>query len=795
MAQFCFFAWDPTAKASPEEIAHLQDDEKEFAHQDAKILYYHPGLVTQEEKRNQVSLVQGLVDFTRQWDMMTDAPAKEPKTKTVSTASPAGSKTTAPAGAAAAGTSGSGGSSSSSSRIKKQKKKRCSSLRSMKTKDYSFGFEEVEDNIWFALAVKHPAVTVGSKTVTVPGGNKQSPRTRGDHDGLGGPPDGQKGEDNSSSRPNHRQQVIDIRESLETIIPENTLLAVLKNLYSIFQLLHGKVRHFLPEGDNKGQGTSTSASSSSKEDGKKIAPGIKMSSHSMKTRSQQRELLADLLEDLVPAYLETLTHHLLDSQLANGVFYQLDGFHYGPVERNTYVSIATFLAKLKEMLGVEYRNCALFYKAHLIYSGMDLEDMKVAYSYLVNLFNGQVSNEKLNQPPYGRIPTSNNSHSSAFGRSHLIEAAEGASTNSAANLIETTLFGGAATVLPSARSGTGAAGRKKSAQPHNSGCYLFGSDDTSSTATSNRNLFIPRVFLPSNNAEGQLVALCYHGVLLLLVFDKNVNVDARLLEAIKKYSTSPELCENLSTLVPIIEKQFSLVMSAEDEYRFLYFNHANQALRVSNHFSTGHSSQSRNVFSAAFGGGSTSGNTLLGGGGAGSGTNAHQGNKNGALTLSGKKKNKEQAASAQSRVYNLVASVITGGGTSTSNTAGGNNNGNSSPGDGNADGSGAGGKDDDKENGRLTVSQVNTPNTMEYLQNGDKDLYLAQCLHSTIAKNSDCNYREVCLKEHERGWICAKRSLEREFYLMLDQPSMMLSKCQEESARFSAIHFSNIYMM
>lgn len=43
--------------------------------------------------------------------------------------------------------------------------------------------------------------------------------------------------------------------------------------------------------------------------------------------------------------------------------------------------------------------------------------------------------------------------------------------------------------------------------------------------------------------------------------------------------------------------------------------------------------------------------------------------------------------------------------------------------------------------------------------------------------------------------ISYDRSLEREFYLMLDQPSMMLSKCQEESARFSAIHFSNIYMM
>jgi hypothetical protein len=72
---------------------------------------------------------------------------------------------------------------------------------------------------------------------------------------------------------------------------------------------------------------------------------------------------------------------------------------------------------------------------------------------------------------------------------------------------------------------------------------------------------------------------------------------------------------------------------------------------------------------------------------------------------------------------------------------------------------------------------------------------LSMNLHSCVGKDSATGYREVCIKEADRGWICAKRSLEREFYLIVDQPQMTLARCQVECARFSEIHFSNIYMM
>lgn len=305
---FCFFCWDPTRTVDP-----LSADGKdpELAAQDAKVLYYSPSYATQEEVRNQVALVQGLVDFTQQWDNFTPMGQLLDDLETIDGVQRERPPACAPTPASSSSSSRtSRGAASGAPTAKKQKQH--SALKSMKTKQYSFAFDEVEENVWFALVVKHPVVDKGASGN---GGGGSS-----DEGGAGA-----GGEDNF--------------EYLETVMQESTLAAILKNLYAIFHLLHGPVRCMLAD-------------------------------------NRSRELLADLFEDLVPAFLETVGAHLLDSNHANGVFYQLEGFHYGPVERNTYVTIGTFLAKLKE--NIPFRNAALFYKAHLIYSGMGLEDMKVA---------------------------------------------------------------------------------------------------------------------------------------------------------------------------------------------------------------------------------------------------------------------------------------------------------------------------------------------------------------------------------------------------------------------------------
>merc|ERR1740129_503919 len=163
----------------------------------------------------------------------------------------------------------------------------------------------------------------------------------------------------------------------EDSLADSTLQAVLQNCYGVFRLLHGEIQAFV--------------------------------------REQSMHKLFDLLEDFIPAFLETIDASDL------GIFHELDGFHYGPVERNTCVSIHSILERLQERFPA-IRHSALLYNAHLIYTSFSLSDMKVLYSYLVS-FNGAVSNHKLNRGPFGRIPTAASQPgggSSSFGRAFLL---------------------------------------------------------------------------------------------------------------------------------------------------------------------------------------------------------------------------------------------------------------------------------------------------------------------------------------------------------------------------------------
>ena len=57
--RFAFYAWDPTQKTKSKD---------ELAQQDVKILFYSPSFASQDEKRSQVSMTEGLVGFTQQFD-------------------------------------------------------------------------------------------------------------------------------------------------------------------------------------------------------------------------------------------------------------------------------------------------------------------------------------------------------------------------------------------------------------------------------------------------------------------------------------------------------------------------------------------------------------------------------------------------------------------------------------------------------------------------------------------------------------------------------------------------------
>ncbi|OLQ13912.1 Monocarboxylate transporter 2 [Symbiodinium microadriaticum] len=112
-------------------------------------------------------------------------------------------------------------------------------------------------------------------------------------------------------------------------------------------------------------------------------------------QAQSMHKLFDLLEDFVPAFLETVA---LPSDASDfGIFQELDGFHYG---QRLALDLLVFpngadSDKIQEHFP-SIRHAALLYNAHLVYTNLALSDMRVLYSYLVS-FNGAVSSHKLNR--------------------------------------------------------------------------------------------------------------------------------------------------------------------------------------------------------------------------------------------------------------------------------------------------------------------------------------------------------------------------------------------------------------
>lgn len=449
-------------------------------------------------------------------------------------------------------------------------------LKSLRTKQLAFSILEAEPNTWMVLVMRHPQAASTDSGGSAKGSNAASGGSAGGAVQPGGP-----------------EMKYD-----EEALADSTLEAVLRNCYGVFRLLHGEIQTFVKE--------------------------------------QSMHKLLDLLEDFIPAYLETVDAADLS------IFQEIDGFHYGPVERNSCVSIHCFLDKLQEQFP-SIRHAALMYNAHLIYTTLSLSDMRVLYSYLVS-FNGSVHNHKLNRAPFGRIPTAASQPgggSSSFGRAFLLTEEEDF------------LFG--VSRRPGAAGGAGG-----------------------SSSSGPSSVFVPAVYL-TEGGSGQLVALTYHGVMLVLIFEADAPVDARLLDSVRTACTRPSGDGlSLAELLPLIAPQHAQVMEKEDEFRFVYYNHTNHALRLSNQPAT------------------TRG--LLGGGRPGS----------------------------------------------------------------------IGPKP------------------------GERALLCP--LHETLS-DPRMKCREVSWKSADRGWICAKRWREREFYLLLDGPSTSLSRCQEECARFAAFHFSNIFMM
>eukprot|EP00922_Rhytidocystis_sp_ex-Travisia-forbesii_P016026 GHVS01023856.1.p1 GENE.GHVS01023856.1~~GHVS01023856.1.p1 ORF type:complete len:470 (-),score=59.50 GHVS01023856.1:41-1450(-) len=353
---------------------------------------------------------------------------------------------------------------------------------------------------------------------------------------------------------------------------QQSLLKVVGNLYATFRLLHGSLVRLLFDGAPPPEAA---------------APWI------LSTAS--RVHLDDILSDFIPAYLRAT-----QATYPLSVFNELNGFHFGPVDRGVYLSVHSFLCILHRKFAV-LRYAAVLFDTHMLYSGLSHDDMKQLYTYLV-CYNGT---------PGGGA--------SSFARANPLREPDGF-------------------LLGPSKSGAGT------------------------------NVFVPVVNL-SDGSVGYLVVLLFHRLMLVMIMDKSSTdpLDSEMLNDLREKCV--RMPGGLKDLHDLIGEQFDRIMSDEDAYRFVYYNAANNAIRLSN--------RGRNA------------GTLVG--------------------LSGE----------EVELVGAMHEVI------------------------------------DREEGLNTIS-------LKPAQN--------------------------------RGWVTATTSLDREFYLLLEGANTTFSKTQEECARFSQIHFANIFV-
>ncbi|KAF4678231.1 mitogen-activated protein kinase kinase [Perkinsus chesapeaki] len=350
------------------------------------------------------------------------------------------------------------------------------------TRDLAISVKQVEKDIWFTLVVQRCPLRGADSSQSIP----SSP----------------EGASNAETQRQHQTRCVQSHEIDEDPHLSGPLLqAVLSNAHEVFTLLHGPMREFLDVGNDRASSISA---------------------------------LVGLMDDFIPSYMEVVGYGPL------GLFNELTGFSYAPVERNTLVLIQAMLLSLKEKHPDIIASAVLF-DAHLLHSSIPLEDMKILYSYIVSTsiigFRSDtpttiVSSTKLCEPPY----EGSDERSKCFAKSNYVteDMADG-----------------------------------------EAGTYLFGPDRGSADGG-----YIPMVHLPSLG-RGRLVSLLYHGLMFVLVLSPTPSKesDAELFAALQQWVSESK---SVSQVAHLVRQQFDQAMSVPDDSKFVYANNTNHALRVSN---------------------------------------------------------------------------------------------------------------------------------------------------------------------------------------------------------------------
>ncbi|TRY51073.1 Uncharacterized protein CTYZ_00001328 [Cryptosporidium tyzzeri] len=262
----------------------------------------------------------------------------------------------------------------------------------------------------------------------------------------------------------------------------------------------------------------------------------------------EKKYLLYILEDFVPAFIETIDLNTLS------ITTSMNGFYFAPVERQVQISIINLVENIIRDYN-EVSHVSILFDAHMLYSTLDSLSSRILYNYLV-MHNGIAMNDKLCNEPYGRFPTSSSLEKkggfSAFGRSNRF-------------------------------SGDG---------------FIFGPTSTNDQNSKGNLIFSPKIFLPCNPDKGyKLLVFTYNEIMVVILFKPELDLNSTDNNFDK--NTHSELNKNfqffldmknqiincnggISELYENVFEQFMSIMNSMDPFRFFYINKSNYAIRRSN---------------------------------------------------------------------------------------------------------------------------------------------------------------------------------------------------------------------
>eukprot|EP01117_Protostelium_nocturnum_P014528 TRINITY_DN5536_c0_g1_i1.p1 TRINITY_DN5536_c0_g1~~TRINITY_DN5536_c0_g1_i1.p1 ORF type:complete len:476 (+),score=147.88 TRINITY_DN5536_c0_g1_i1:136-1563(+) len=242
-------------------------------------------------------------------------------------------------------------------------------------------------------------------------------------------------------------------------------------------------------------------------------------------KSGGEESLKAKLAEWIPRIISSIKFDRMN------LFTTFEGVHFLPVDRNVYLGVQTFVQSVENTFPC-IKQTFFLQEDHLVWSGLEQEDMRVVYSFLCSQVIPALRSESNNQSSLSSsdpLPTARLVHSQSFGKDQT-------------SLLYTSL----------------------------SGYSLTKGNETIKA--------LPLFYLGKNDEPCALMIYQLGKITCSFIVGVGPNddpIDVTLCNNLASYIT------NKLPFAHVLEEHFNRRQLLEEQYRYVYFNHINLALKTS----------------------------------------------------------------------------------------------------------------------------------------------------------------------------------------------------------------------